>query len=70
LENVGLIRREARSGKYGGSSTNAYHFDGLITKVTPYANKALAERKANVAKRAMSPETRAPGPVQMRLVKK
>jgi predicted transcriptional regulator len=45
LENVGLIRREARRGKYGGTSTNAYHFDGLIAKVTPYAKKALDERK-------------------------
>jgi DNA replication protein DnaD len=45
MENVGLIRREARHGKYGGTSTNVYHFEGLIAKVTPFARKALEGRK-------------------------
>jgi DNA-binding transcriptional regulator YhcF (GntR family) len=51
LENVGLIRREARRGKYGGTSTNAYHFDGLIAKATPYARKAIEQRKQQQPKR-------------------
>jgi len=53
MENEGLIRREARHGKYGGTSTNAYHFDGLIEKATPYARRALEERKQ--AKRPAPP---------------
>ncbi len=61
LENVGLIRREARRGKYGGTSTNAYHFDGLIAKATPHARKAIEQRK----QQAKKPEPSPPSPIRL-----
>lgn len=47
LEAAGLISREARFGAAGGGQqTNAYHFDGLIREAVPFAEEAIAERKA------------------------
>lgn len=47
LEAVGFIRRVPRFGAPGGGQqTNEYHFDGLIKVSLPFAEEAIAERKA------------------------
>jgi DNA-binding Lrp family transcriptional regulator len=47
MEGEGLIRREKRytERKSGGQDTNAYHFDGLIKKATPYAEEYIQLRE-------------------------
>jgi DNA-binding MarR family transcriptional regulator len=44
LEKGGLIKRETRKGGRGGNLSNRYHFDGLITAATPFAQEAINER--------------------------
>ena len=47
LEAAGLIQREPRYGAPGGGQqTNAYHFDGLIKEALPFAEEAVAARRA------------------------
>ena len=46
MESEGLIKRVARhtEKKFGGQDTNAYLFDGLISKAKPYAEEAIQSR--------------------------
>jgi DNA-binding transcriptional regulator YhcF (GntR family) len=43
MEKVGLVRRRERRDPHGGTKTNAYLFDGLIQRATPYAREKLRE---------------------------
>ena len=43
MEKVGLVHRRERRDPYGGTKTNAYLFDGLIKRATPYARQKLRE---------------------------
>jgi len=46
MEGEGLIRRQERySSKHKGQQPNAYHFDGLIEKCTPFALETIQERE-------------------------
>jgi DNA-binding Lrp family transcriptional regulator len=46
MEKVGFIRRVSRyDTKYGGQTSNAYEFDGLITAATPFAVEAIKARE-------------------------
>ena len=51
MERRGLIARVARRGPLGGSKTNEYKFDGLISKATPFAIAVINERRERKAKR-------------------
>ncbi len=70
MEKGGLIRREERriQGKGSkGSSTNIYHFDGLIKAAVPYAAEKVQEIEArNAARKARASRKGRP---QLRLVK-
>jgi len=43
LQNLGFIRRIERRHTASGSLTNQYSFEGLIAKVTPFAEEKLRE---------------------------
>lgn len=45
MEKAGLIKRLVRRSPNQGQQTNAYDFSGLITKATPLAERAIAERE-------------------------
>jgi len=44
MEKKGLVRRIYRNDPRYGQQTNAYKFDGLIEKATPYAQESIDER--------------------------
>jgi DNA-binding transcriptional regulator YhcF (GntR family) len=47
MEAAGFIKREERytKRKFGGQDTNKYHFNGLITEATPYAEEFTRQRE-------------------------
>ena len=58
MEAVGLIRREERRISAKGSTTNRYHFAGLIKEATPFAQEMsreiaarAEEKKARIARK-------------------
>lgn len=52
LEKLGFLTREERRFTQNGSTTNRYHFDGLIKAATPYAEEKVREiETATEAKR-------------------
>ena len=53
LEAVGFIKRVPRhSAEDGRQETNAYSFDGLIEKATPFAEELLEERRRQQKEKA------------------
>jgi predicted transcriptional regulator len=51
LEKEGLVERISRYDTKGGQQSNFYKFDGLISKMTPYAQEAIDLRKQQQAER-------------------
>lgn len=45
MEREGLIQREKRYQANGGQQTNLYHFDGLIDRITPYAEEVISSKR-------------------------
>ena len=52
MEEEGLIERIWRHDTKGGQQSNFYSFNGLIAKMKPYAEEALALRKEQQAQKA------------------
>jgi DNA-binding MarR family transcriptional regulator len=46
---LGFLERQERRHTPKGSDTNLYSFNGLIEKLTPYAQEKIAERKKRAA---------------------
>lgn len=70
LEKLGYIGRSARfGGKEQSQQANAYHFDGLVKKVTPLAKEMIAAKKERRVKAdAAKVEAAAKGKRLLRLV--
>jgi len=49
LKERGIIEVEHRFNKYGGQTSSAYSFDGLIEKATPYAIDRIEEKREKAA---------------------
>ncbi|HEY5076432.1 MAG TPA: hypothetical protein VIJ48_02915, partial [Acidimicrobiia bacterium] len=60
----GYIATVARHGRYRERRANAYDLSGLIAKATPYAEEAIAKKKAE-----LEAKTRKAGPRKLSIVK-
>jgi hypothetical protein len=70
MEGIGLIKRQLRPGSPTGSSTNIYHFDGLIKEATPYAEEKIQERIIASARKQQGLSRKKPVKVKLAVVPK
>jgi DNA-binding transcriptional regulator YhcF (GntR family) len=65
MQGVGLMKRQERRGSPTGSSTNIYHFDGLIKEATPFAEEKIQQQI--IARAAKQQSFRRKKPVKVKL---